>query len=432
MSVMVDPPAEPLSTGLDAARAALGDAAQARVWHLPDAAVLAGLEAAYAAVAQAQAVWLRLVAETDRRELATAVGATGTAALLRGRLLVRPEEAAAAVRLARALHGRCPATGAALAGGEISVEQARVITRAVAALPEQAGAEVAAQAEAVLLEQAGTFDPKTLGVLGGRILEVVDPDAADAKLADELAREERRAARRREFRLREDGEGTTWLSGRLDAEAAAIVRAALDPLAAPRPSAADGPDRRSAAQRHGDALVELCRRALVGGDLPDNGGERPQLVLTIDFDRLRDQLGAALLDTGTPLSPATARRLACDAKILPAVLGSAGQLLDLGTARRLFTGPIRRALVLRDRGCAFPGCDRPPAWTEGHHIRSVIDGGPTSLNNGVLLCGHHHTVIHHREWDVFIDPADGLPTFLPPAWLDPDRKPLRNTLHRRP
>jgi len=87
----------------------------------------------------------------------------------------------------------------------------------------------------------------------------------------------------------------------------------------------------------------------------------------------------AELDDGGHLSPATARRLACDAGILPAILGSRGQVLDLGRQRRLFTGPIRRALVLRDRGCAFPSCDRPARWCDGHHIRHWADGGTTEL-----------------------------------------------------
>jgi hypothetical protein len=124
------------------------------------------------------------------------------------------------------------------------------------------------------------------------------------------------------------------------------------------------------------------------------------------------------------------RRLACCAKIIPAVLGERSIPIDLGRARRLFTGAARRALVLRDRGCAFPGCDRPPKWCEGHHVISWLDGGPTDLANGVLVCGHHHRVIHHGEWTVRIA-TDGHPEFLPPFWLDPLQTPRRNTYHHR-
>jgi hypothetical protein len=117
-------------------------------------------------------------------------------------------------------------------------------------------------------------------------------------------------------------------------------------------------------------------------------------------------------------------------RFLPAVLGGDGQVLDVGRERRLFAGPLRRALVLRDGGCAFPGCDRPPRWTDGHHVRHWADGGETALHNAVLLCPHHHRVIHQGEWRVRIA-GDGYPWFTPPAWLDPTRTPRRNIYHRR-
>jgi hypothetical protein len=166
------------------------------------------------------------------------------------------------------------------------------------------------------------------------------------------------------------------------------------------------------------------------GQLPENGGDRPQLTITINFNDLRDQTGTATLDTGDQLTPTQARRLACDAHLLPAVLGSQGQVLDVGQSRRLITGALRRALVLRDRGCAFPGCDRPPRWTEGHHIQPWTHGGPTTLDNSVLLCGPHHRVIHHSTWTVRLAP-DRHPEFTPPAYLDPEQRPRRNIYHHR-
>ena len=142
-------------------------------------------------------------------------------------------------------------------------------------------------------------------------------------------------------------------------------------------------------------------------------------------------LSTATLDTGERVCAATARRLACDAQILPVLLGGTGQVLDVGQARRLFTGALRRALVARDHGCAFPGCDRPPRWCDGHHIRSWADGGPTSLSNAVLLCGRHHRAVHqHDGWAVRLA-GDGLPEFVPPAHIDPGRRPRRNIYHDR-
>jgi hypothetical protein len=189
-------------------------------------------------------------------------------------------------------------------------------------------------------------------------------------------------------------------------------------------------DQRTSGQRRADALVELCRLTLNTGELPENGGDRPQLTITINFNDLREKTGTATLDTGDQLTPTQARRLACDAHLLPAVLGSQGQVLDVGQSRRLITGALRRALVLRDRGCAFPGCDRPPRWTEGHHIQPWTDGGPTTLDNSVLLCGPHHRAIHHSTWQVRLGP-DRRPEFIPPAYLDPEQRPRRNIYHHR-
>ena len=169
---------------------------------------------------------------------------------------------------------------------------------------------------------------------------------------------------------------------------------------------------------------------MTAGDLPDNGGERPQVVVTVPYAVLRDGIGAATLDDGTAISAAEARRLACDATIIPAVLGGHSQLLDLGRGRRLFTGAARRALALRDRGCAFPGCDRPVGWCDAHHITGWANGGTTTVDNGVLLCGHHHRLIERRHWEIIIA-ADGIPEFRPPPWTDPNQRPLRNHMHKR-
>ena len=136
------------------------------------------------------------------------------------------------------------------------------------------------------------------------------------------------------------------------------------------------------------------------------------------------------MDSGDRLSPAAVRRLACDARLLPVVLGGEGQVLDAGRSRRLATGPLRRALVVRDRGCAFPACDRSPRWTDGHHIRGWTAGGGTDLTNMVLLCRRHHRLIHEGDWIVRMA-SDGLPEFIPPPILGVPQRPRRNRYHRR-
>ncbi|WP_196073342.1 HNH endonuclease signature motif containing protein, partial [Nakamurella alba] len=124
------------------------------------------------------------------------------------------------------------------------------------------------------------------------------------------------------------------------------------------------------------------------------------------------------------------RRLLCDTKVIPAVLDALGVVLDVGRARRTVPKALRGALILRDRGCAFPGCDRPPAWCDAHHIQFwARDLGVTSLDNGVLLCGHHHRLIHQQDWTIQLNPEDRLPEFIPPPWLDPGQRPRRNTHH---
>jgi hypothetical protein len=140
--------------------------------------------------------------------------------------------------------------------------------------------------------------------------------------------------------------------------------------------------------------------------------------------------GVGWLDTGLAVSAGEARRLACDAQVVPAVLGTDSQVLDMGRARRLITGPLRRALGLRDRGCVFPGCDRPARWCDGHHIVSWANGGTTDLSNTCLVCGYHHRLIHRSDWIVRLG-RDGQPEFLPPPTLDPSGRPRRNTFHRR-
>ncbi|MET8199762.1 HNH endonuclease signature motif containing protein, partial [Micromonospora taraxaci] len=357
---------------------------------------------------------------------ARAQGASTTAVWLRERLRMTVPAARRLVDLAAALDTGNPGIRQALADGVINLDQARVIANTAATVTASAGAEVADKAVGVLVEWAGQFDLTLLRRMGTRILDHVAPDLADAAAAAALAAEDARATRDRHFTISEQSGGRLRLTGILDAETAGLLRAAIDPLSAP-----SGPDdTRCAGQRRHDALADVCRLALRTGDLPDSGGDPAQIVVTTGYDALTRKLSAGALDIGLQLTPDTVRRLACDATILPAVLGGTGQVLDVGRQRRLITGPLRRALVLRDGGCAFPGCDRPPRWCAAHHIHHWADGGPTSLDNAVLLCGHHHRHIHHSNWTVRLG-DNGRPEFVPPAWLDPDQLPRRNHYHRR-
>ena len=145
------------------------------------------------------------------------------------------------------------------------------------------------------------------------------------------------------------------------------------------------------------------------------------------LETLQRRLGApgATLDWSGPVGAETARRLACDARLIPVVLGARGEPLDVGRASYTVPTAIWRALVARDRGCAFAGCDRPPEWTEAHHRQHWADGGATSVQNCVLLCDHHHRATHHHGWDLHL--IDGVIHTIPPPWIDPDQTPRRNT-----
>lgn len=178
-------------------------------------------------------------------------------------------------------------------------------------------------------------------------------------------------------------------------------------------------------------MLEVVELALAAEQLPENGGARPQTVITASYDPVEQEVRAGLLDTGEQLTPEAVRRLACDAGIIPAILDAHSIPLDVGRERRLISGALRRALVLRDKGCAFPGCERPPRWCHGHHINHWIDGSKTSLGNSVLICGFHHRLIHEADWQITIA-ADSIPEFIPPVWLDPSQHPQRNLYHRRP
>ncbi|CAN5332122.1 HNH endonuclease signature motif containing protein [soil metagenome] len=358
----------PVAAAVTQIGAALDEVAEAPLWAMPGRSLLELTAAAGSLVGRVQELLVRLVGEVDARELPAELGATNPMAWVRHQLRVTPRLAKELVTVARATRTELSATGRALAAGRLTLAQAGVIVAAVQALPAGLDPATAVRAEADLIAQAKHFDEQVLARIGAHILTVVAPEIGEALEGERLAAQERRAFARRDFRITPDGHGTQWLRGMLDTESAAILRAALEPLARPRPTCADGPDLRTAGHRNADALVELARRALAGGaqaggDLPDIGGERPHVAVSIPLAALIKGVGAATLDDGRRLSAAAARRLACDSHLIPAVFGGPSEVLDVGRTQRFCTGARRRALVLRDKGCAFPGCDRPPAWS---------------------------------------------------------------------
>ena len=441
--------AHPVTAALDDIVAAVDATVGADVWALSDDDVTDSLARLEALAARQAELGLRLVREAEARDLARRQGAPSTAAWLRHRLRLRPAEARMRVELAN----RCdppdpeppmewganpntgrkaglwsmPATAAALGEGACSAEHAAVVARTMVSMPTSLHAEQLAAAEGELAGWARAYDPGEVAQLGKALLHLLD--------ADSLEERERRAYERRELHLTDLGDGSTRIRGQLDTESAALIRAALDPLAAPMPQTEDGEkDRRSAGRRRCDALVELCRRALDTGGLPAEHTVRPHLSVIVSLDTLLAKaaergIHPAVLDFGGPMSAATARRLGCDAEITRVITEPAGMPLDVGRARRTVTAAQWAALTVRDGGCAFPGCPRPVAWCIAHHIQHWADGGNTDLDNLVLLCDHHHRVVHHHGWDITLA-KDRRPQFFPPPWIDPARQPRRNSQPR--
>jgi hypothetical protein len=181
--------------------------------------------------------------------------------------------------------------------------------------------------------------------------------------------------------------------------------------------------------RRADGLCALAAAHQRHALAPGNGGDRPRVVVTLDYHRLRDDcITAGVLETGAPITAGELRQLACDADILPVVLGGASEPLDVGRSQRLVTPAIRAALTLRDQGCVLPGCDAPASVCHAHHLTPWWAGGVTALHNLALVCPHHHNLVEPartgppgNRWRITLD-DHGLPQAHPPDRL-PDHTP---------
>ena len=152
--------------------------------------------------------------------------------------------------------------------------------------------------------------------------------------------------------------------------------------------------------RRADALAWMAERLFESGDAPALAPDRHEIVVHVEADVLADgRAGRCEIEHRTAIAAETARRLCCDAGIVPVVDGANGEPLSLGRRTRSIPPAVRRALASRDRGCRFPGC---PAThrLHGHHVKHWADGGETSLDNLILLCPTHHRLVHEGGFDV--------------------------------
>ncbi|MCB0911633.1 MAG: DUF222 domain-containing protein [Propionibacteriaceae bacterium] len=386
-----------------------------------------------------------VTAEADGARASEAAAGTPMASWLGMGETVSRREAAGALRQARRL-GQHPLVGEAAVAGRLGTSQARAITGVLDGLAPQLDQAQQARAEEVLVELAGHLDADQLAKAAGRVLNAVVPERADEARELQLQREAEAAHRQRSLRfffegasVRFDGSlprlaAEEWIA-QLDAHAEQIRRTGLerrDPLAG----------MLTPEQRRADSLIALIRATAGRASAAGRPGRDPEppatarVLVRLDYDKLAaDAAATGLVGDGQPLSAGELRRVCCDAEIIPVVLGSASEVLDVGRAERLVTPAQRAALLARDGGCVFPGCDAPPSRCEAHHVVPWYLGGATDLWNLVMLCHSHHPVIEparfavRDQWQVMIA-DDGLPEFTPPARLDPSQKPIRHRRHQ--
>ncbi|HEX7308975.1 HNH endonuclease signature motif containing protein [Lentzea sp.] len=369
---------------------------------------------------------MQKIAELERRGAASELGYRTVAQVLRHAvrwdLKTARQWVARAEVLARevtptgaVLEPELPATAAAVAEGSLSGEHVSAVAEVMRDLPPEA--------EGPVVEFARGHEPSAVRSFGKEL-------AYRLHQADPEPRESGEPVPGNRLRTAWKGDQLeVW--ARLDKVSGAKFEALIDPLAKPRPATPEeGPDPRTRAEREGDAFADLVDLVLRSDRLPEHGGEPVTLTLTMRYRDLAEQTGFAALDNRERVPAGLVRRLACNAGVVPVVLGGRSESVDIGRKTRTFPAAIRRLLVARDRGCSFPGCDRPPKHCDAHHIRFWSQGGATSVHNAALLCRHHHTLVHRSEWEVKL--RDGTPAFVPPSWLDPTRTPRTNTAHHDP
>jgi hypothetical protein len=379
------------------------------------------------AVGRLQGLRLSVVAAADRAQAGAPDGFSGTGAWLAATTHTDSGQAAREVTLATDLSdGGLDATREAVTSGQVSQDKAGIIAQAVKALPPGLSPGSRQKAEAELVQVARSADQRVLRKAGRQVLRLaqdeVDEGAARDHESTLLGDEQGRAYAKCRLTMFDHGDGTTSGSFTLPTPTAAVLAHVVQQMTSPRrsragdsgqpgvaeagvragdelPAGASLPRGGDWAHRHGKALADLVEH------LPTDhlhGKVAATVVVTTDRDDLVRELGLAHQDTGQDLTASEARRLACNAGILPAVLAGASLPLDLGRQTRLFNENQRLAVVTRYDTCAAHGCDRPAAWAELHHQTPWAADGLSDLANAVPLCGFHHRRVHDPTYDATI------------------------------
>ena len=383
--------------GVSTLRSVMDELAGQDLRLLADDDLAADLDEIERAVRVLEAERSRRLAEFERRGAHANDGFLSLSAWLVARHRLAPSTATRRVRVARAMRAM-PQAAQACAAGDLSDAAVALLASARESHPE-----AFARCEEALLQAA-----RTLPVAGLRSVIAYWQQAQDLGQAEQ--EEDERFGRRR-LQVSPTIGGMVRVDGDLDPEAGQMLLAAIQAVMDADAKTRHEPELRNPGQRRADALGEICRTWLDSSERPAILGERPHVVVTLDLEALEGRVGRSELQDWGPVTPETARRLACDAKVSRVITDGASHPLDVGRSTKVVPAALRRAVTVRDRGCRFPGCGRPPSWCDAHHVRHWADGGATALDNLVLLCRPHHRAVH-RGFGVHIH--DGTPVFTRP------------------
>jgi hypothetical protein len=361
-------------------------------------------------IARAQAELLRRLQAFDVSGRARDEGYRSTTSWVQDKTSTTPQAAARERYLARVLDSTLPQVGMLFASGAISFDHVRVAADTVRGLSEAA----VEAADRILAESSVEMDANDPRAVGGGTAICTAADRERGRKDEQRQRDDRR------LHLSPMLDGMWSLTGRLTADVAEACRAVLDACATADP--ADLPAR-TPGQRRADAFADGLRRLLDVGKLPETGGERPHLVLTCQVAALSDPESGVACDSDEPppagawpfaalptplricsldrtgtVSPDLARLIACDASVTRVLLTGKSEVLDVGRRTRVVSAALRRAIVVRDGCCRWPGCDIPQSWSQVHHVRHWAHGGTTDRANCLLLCPAHHSACHDGQW----------------------------------
>jgi hypothetical protein len=365
--------------------------------ELPDALIEEDFAELQRAVDLLEVERLRRLAEIDRRRLFERDGYLCCLLARLSRFKVGWGAAREQVRVARSLE-EMPLTREALEAGDVSLSGVKVLAAA-----READPGAFARSEETLVEAARIHSVSDLGRVVAHWRQAVEREHAlegEGKL-----REQRR------LHASVSLLGMVRVDGNLDPETGETLLTALRAVLDADARSGSGEDDRMPAQRRADALGEVCRQWLDGSERPTVAGERPHVSVTVGAEAL----GAppSELDHVGPVSPETSKRLACDASVMRVVMAGRSEPLDIGRRTPVVPPAMRRAVIVRDRHCRFPGCDRAHTWCDAHHVVHWADGGDTSVPNLLLLCRRHHRLVHDRG-GFRVGVVDGRPVFRRP------------------